>query len=335
MVDATDSKSVLIRGVLVQVQSPVFSVYIKQLLKLLLTPHQGVIMKYFVLFLASFACAFSHTNTWKPKFDKAMAENKHKLSPNSLLHKAHCVYSQYGEDGIIEEIFSRLNIKKGFFVEFGGCDGIEISNTRHLYEQGWEGAYIEADESWIPTLKENYSDSKRVQALHYFVTNEISDERGLLFDEIREIHFPDKEIDFLSIDIDGEDMYVLQSLECKPKVICIENNPYWHPLLNKEVPKEITFPSRQQPIRVLCDAAKKMGYTPVCYTINLFLIRNDLMDAFPDVTTDPVQLWKDSFNTMSYRREFFQRRQEDRVFVSHEGKALNKKFPINSSTLNF
>ena len=39
-----------------------------------------------------------------------------RLSPFSMNKYAFNVYSQFGEDGIIEEIFNRLNIKNGFFV---------------------------------------------------------------------------------------------------------------------------------------------------------------------------------------------------------------------------
>ena len=56
------------------------------------------------------------------------------------------VYSQVGQDGIIREIFRRLNISKGYFCEFGAWDGVLHSNTRWLYEIGWEGIYIEPDE---------------------------------------------------------------------------------------------------------------------------------------------------------------------------------------------
>ena len=39
------------------------------------------------------------------------------------------IYSQDGEDGVIDEIFNRLAISKGTFVEFGAWDGKYLSNT--------------------------------------------------------------------------------------------------------------------------------------------------------------------------------------------------------------
>ena len=45
-------------------------------------------------------------------------------------------YSQVGQDGIIEEIFKRLNIKNGIFCEFGAWDGFHLSNARKLVDEG-------------------------------------------------------------------------------------------------------------------------------------------------------------------------------------------------------
>ncbi len=52
-------------------------------------------------------------------------------------------YSQRGEDGVIAKIFDSLEIKKGFFVELGGWDGIVDSNTHLLAENGFSGVYME------------------------------------------------------------------------------------------------------------------------------------------------------------------------------------------------
>lgn len=47
------------------------------------------------------------------------------------------VNSQYGEDGVLQELVRRLGIANGQFVEFGAWDGQHLSNTRLLLEQGW------------------------------------------------------------------------------------------------------------------------------------------------------------------------------------------------------
>jgi len=55
------------------------------------------------------------------------------------------VYSQSGEDGILEKLFESLNIKEGWFCEFGAGDGNNISNTKIFREKGWSGVLIEGD----------------------------------------------------------------------------------------------------------------------------------------------------------------------------------------------
>ena len=57
-----------------------------------------------------------------------------------------------------------LNIKEGTFIEFGGCDGIFLSNTRYLFEKGWKGCYIEADTNQSIQCSNNYR-NKRLSKL--------------------------------------------------------------------------------------------------------------------------------------------------------------------------
>ena len=68
-----------------------------------------------------------------------------RVSKGSLLFQYKNVHSQIGQDGILEEIFKRVGIKKGFFCEFGAWDGVYLSNCRKLFEEGWSGVFIEAD----------------------------------------------------------------------------------------------------------------------------------------------------------------------------------------------
>ena len=55
------------------------------------------------------------------------------------------VYSQNGEDGIVEELLKRLNINTGWVCEFGAWDGIHLSNTFNLIKKGFNGVLIESD----------------------------------------------------------------------------------------------------------------------------------------------------------------------------------------------
>lgn len=78
----------------------------------------------------------------------------------------HSVFSQYGEDGVIEEIFRRIEPGPKYAVEFGAGDGISLSNTRNLMlNHGWGGLLIEGDPKIAPALRENYRRLPKVNTL--------------------------------------------------------------------------------------------------------------------------------------------------------------------------
>ena len=132
-------------------------------------------------------------------------------------------FSQFGEDGIIEEIFKRLSdVSDKRCCEFGAWDGKLLSNTCNLItNHNYEAILIEADKKKFDELNVNFPDKKIIK-INKFVN--FSGENSL--DNILENNSFNKDFDFLSIDIDGCDYWILESLsKFTPKVICIEFNP--------------------------------------------------------------------------------------------------------------
>lgn len=223
------------------------------------------------------------------------------IQKHSLLHYAKDIYSQRGEDGILERIFDILQIKSGFFIEFGAADGVWFSNCRHLAEQGWDGMFIEADKKSFSKLVQNCRIYKRkCLAVNEFVTWDEQDTRGLTIDKIIETYFPNKEIDFMSIDIDGGDYLILEKLQCKPKILCVEGGFSWHPLFKKRVPDAIALQCLQQPLEEMIRIGKAKGYEPVVFTQNTIFIRNDLYAPFADIINDTFSLWRDAWRNAYY-----------------------------------
>lgn len=123
---------------------------------------------------------------------------------------------------IINDVFAKLGIEKGFFVEFGAWDGFYLCNTIHLRQKGWGGVYIESDEKKFIKLKDNFFNNKDIHCIHKKV--EVAGENKLeniLFSTLG--LYP--VIEILSIDIDGYDLSIWRSLiNVRPKLVCIEYN---------------------------------------------------------------------------------------------------------------
>lgn len=130
------------------------------------------------------------------------------------------VHSQSDEDGIIDEIFRRIGTTTRTFVEFGAETGNE-NNSRLLLERGWRGLWIEGYQEYLGSIKwqfrqqiasgqltiqESYVDRDNINAL--------IGGAGIT-----------GEIDFLSIDIDGNDYHVFDAITViHPRVVCLEFN---------------------------------------------------------------------------------------------------------------
>lgn len=131
------------------------------------------------------------------------------------------ITSQWGEDGIISEIFNRIEPTNKVCIEFGAGPGLEGSNVWNLINNlGWRGLLIDPEKSRIDQWK-NIVKGQNVEILNQFV--EISGENSI--DQIlKRLSFP-SDPDILSIDIDSNDYHIFKSLEGRPRVLLIEHNP--------------------------------------------------------------------------------------------------------------
>ena len=132
-------------------------------------------------------------------------------------------FSQNGEDGILLEIFSRLGISKGTFLEIGTGDGNE-NNTRLLLELGWSGIWIEGDETSCQTARNNFAefiDSGSLRIINAYVTPDDID------DLLNREGVP-KEVDLLSLDIDMDTHHVWENMNSlEAKIAVVEYNGFF------------------------------------------------------------------------------------------------------------
>ena len=127
------------------------------------------------------------------------------------------IYSQTGEDGIIDYIFEKIGTTNKTFVEIGIEEGKECNTANLSLNFGWKGILIEANEGYVKKAKEYYK-NKLVKVVQSFVTRE-NINNTIKTNDIQ------GEIDLLSIDIDGNDYWVWNVINViKPRVVIVEYN---------------------------------------------------------------------------------------------------------------
>jgi hypothetical protein len=187
------------------------------------------------------------------------------------LHKSRSnIHSQNGEDGIISAIFSEINTTTKACCEFGAWDGIFLSNCRNLILQGWSALMIEGDSERHKTLIQVYKENSRVIPVNCFVDADANSLGSIL----QRHNFPD--LDFLSVDIDGFDFEILETLNVRPVVICIEVSAGHCPTATKRIDREIAMNNVGQPLQLFVEKAAEMGYDLVCYNGNAFFVKSEV-----------------------------------------------------------
>jgi hypothetical protein len=129
-------------------------------------------------------------------------------------------YDQYGAEGILEHIFNgetpNINPTHKYCVELGAMDGVTGSTTKWLADEcGWEQLGIEGNPRWA-----NKNPNHVIEKITAENVNEL----------LKKYKVPTN-LDFLSLDIDSNDYWVLKSLLesniYRPKVFMLEYNPYF------------------------------------------------------------------------------------------------------------
>jgi hypothetical protein len=206
----------------------------------------------------------------------------------SLLDYARDEYSQNGDDGIIERIFAVVSDGPGLCCEFGAWDGIRFSNTRALVLRGWHSVMIEADESKFTQLQRNYSGNDRVVCIQ----GEVDDGPSRLEKLLERVGISDR-LDFLSIDIDGLDYYVFQSLTSRPRCIAVEVNAGHTPDREHLLPREIAARMVGQPLGAFVRVAAASGYRLIGYNGNAYFLHEDAESEIELPRIDPVDAYDD------------------------------------------
>lgn len=190
------------------------------------------------------------------------------------------MFSQNDEDGILKEIFRRIGEGSRRFVEIGVEQGVE-NNTLALLFAGWSGLWVEAVEPYARAIRERFPrwlGAGRLALRNAVVTAENAG-------AILAAAGVQGEIDLLSIDIDGNDYYVLESLATvTPRVVVVEYNARYAPPIRWRMPYDPEFRWQGSDhfgasLESLNDLMSGRGYALVGCNVtglNAFFVRREL-----------------------------------------------------------
>jgi hypothetical protein len=194
-----------------------------------------------------------------------------------------CVSSQWGEDGIIQFLIRNVSIGKKFFVEFG-VENYREANTRFLLQNNnWKGLVFDGDPGNIERiLQQDISWRHDLTAKSAFITreniNSLLSGNGAIGD-----------LGLLSIDIDGNDYWVWESItSANPRIVIVEYNSLFGPNATVSVPYDPSFVRSNAHFSCLyfgaslgafCHLADRKGYIFVGTNSagsNAFFVRRDV-----------------------------------------------------------
>ena len=141
------------------------------------------------------------------------------------------VYSQYGEDGYIAEIFARVGTRNRTFLEIGIEDGTQ-NTTRLLLEQGWSGVWVEGNPAHADAAARIFR--QFIDGGSLTVVNALAQPDNI--DEVLDRHDAPDEFDYISVDIDRNTSHLWRALRRRSRVACIEYNASIPPSAALEVP---------------------------------------------------------------------------------------------------
>jgi hypothetical protein len=132
-------------------------------------------------------------------------------------------FSQFEEDGLILFIMAALGIQQGVFLDIGSGDGVNSNCANLAINFGWRGTFIDGNEQNITNGRAFYARHADTWAYpSVFVCAMITRENiNQLLTESSIL----PEIDFMSIDIDGNDYWIWDAISVtSPKVVIIETH---------------------------------------------------------------------------------------------------------------
>lgn len=195
------------------------------------------------------------------------------------------VFSQWGDDGIIQYLIHKLDFEHKTFVEFGVENYLEANSKFLLINNNWSGYVLDGSTSNVEQIKNSSLYWKyKLKVKDAFITAENINQL------LQESSFGEN-IGILSIDIDGNDYWIWKTIEIKPIVVIVEynsvfgaQNPWTIPYQADFVRNKAHFSNLYYGTSLLSlfNLAKEKGYAFIgCNGAgnNAYFVRNDKLNG--------------------------------------------------------
>jgi hypothetical protein len=151
------------------------------------------------------------------------------------------VFSQWGEDGIIQYLSKAIELNYKTFIEFGVEDFTEANCRFLLMKDNWSGFVIDGSPSNITRIKKSYFYWRHhLLAVNAFIT------RDNINDLLAKSGF-DEDLGILSIDLDGNDYFILEAVNAvRPRILICEYNAVFGPARKISIPYSPDFSRTRQ-----------------------------------------------------------------------------------------
>jgi len=199
-------------------------------------------------------------------------------------------YSQFEEDGIILYIMTMLGINNGVCVEIACGTGHECMSANLVINHGFQGFLFDGSSRNVDAAKAFFTAKKDLIAMQPSIRAAWLTRENINY-HLMASGCP-KDIDLLTIDVDGVDYWLWDALEyTAPKVCCFETHDWIPSHLSLTIPYSPDYQMldsvhpgfRSVSLLAMTRLSCKKGYTLIGshrHGFNVFFIRNDLLEPF-------------------------------------------------------
>ncbi|EJC74126.1 hypothetical protein Rleg10DRAFT_2599 [Rhizobium leguminosarum bv. trifolii WSM2012] len=233
---------------------------------------------------------------------RALALQNSERAPLARLQDAEFkVFSQFGEDGILQYLIRETGItrRETSFIEFGVQNYSESSTRFLLMNDHWRGLIIDGSKEYMDFVR-----NQDLYWRHDLTAVDAWIDRDNINQLIGDAGFGG-DVGILSVDIDGNDYWVWEKIDiCNPVIVIVEWNSVFGPDYAISVPYDRAFQREKAhysnlfwgaSISAFEHLASKKGYALVGSNTaanNLFFVRKDRLGRLNQLT--PTEAYIDS-----------------------------------------